>query len=37
MLCDRELCVDCQWRFIVEGTDRYCILFILTVTVYKTI
>ena len=31
------VCVDCQWCFIVEGTDCYCILYILTVTVYRTI
>jgi len=35
ILCDRQLCVDCQWCFIAEGTDCYCILYILTVTVYK--
>jgi len=35
ILCDRQLCVDCRWCFIAEGTDCYCILYILTVTVYK--
>ena len=35
ILCDRQLCADCQWCFIAEGTDCYCILYILTVTVYK--
>ena len=35
ILCDRQLCVDCQWCFIAERTDCYCILYILTVTVYK--
>jgi len=35
MLCDRLLRVDCQWCFIAEGTDCYCILYILPVTVYK--
>jgi hypothetical protein len=36
-LRDRQLDVDCQWCFTVEGTDCYCILYILTVTVYITI
>ena len=37
MLCDRQLCVDCQWCFIAEGTDCYFILYILTVIVYKIV
>jgi len=37
MLCDRQFCVDYQWCFIAEGTDCNCILYILTVTVHKTI
>jgi hypothetical protein len=37
MLCDRQMCVDCQLCFIAEGTDCYYILYILTVTVYKTV
>ena len=36
-MCDRQLCVDCQWCFIVEGTYCYCILYFPTVTVHKTI
>jgi hypothetical protein len=36
-MCDRQLCVDCQWCFAVEGTDCYCILYILTVQVRNTI
>jgi len=36
-MCDRQLLVDCQWCVTAEGADCYCILYILTVTVYKTL
>jgi hypothetical protein len=36
-LCDRQLCVNCQWCFIVEGTDCYCILYMLAVSAHKNV
>jgi len=36
-LCDRELCVYCQWCFIAEDTDCYRIPYTFTVKVHKTI
>jgi hypothetical protein len=36
-VCNRQLCVDRQWCFIVEDTDCYCIIYILSVSVHETI